>query len=140
MAARLREAILVHITAEPSDLPGRIAVGASLFPRLGGWFLPPFGTEFWGIHNQLFHGFMDLWIPLTWMIIFGGLLSRSRSAKALGILAIASLAMFSGAIRFGIPLQVFTSLTGWILHDGGTVILGIWGVRTLRRWLARGED
>jgi hypothetical protein len=135
-----RRAVLTHITPEPSDLPGRIAIGSVLVPKLLGLFLPPFGTPFWDVHNQFFHFYVRLWGPLALLTIVGGLTTRSRSARALGIVNIASLALMSAAHRYGVPLSLFTGLAGTVLPAATTVALGIWLIRGLRRRLDRGES
>ncbi len=138
LGLRLRRAMLAHITPEPSDLPGRIAVAAVLGPSLLGCFLPAFGTPFWAVHNQLFQAYMSLWAPLTFATIFGGLASRSRTARALAILSVATLAVVSGATRLGVPLPLMASLVGWVLPAATKATLGIWVVRALRRRLDPG--
>ncbi len=65
--------------------------------------------------------------------IVGGLLSRSRSAGALGVLTLTTLALVSAATHFGLSVPLLGSLIGWILPSATQVILGIWAVRAVRR-------
>jgi hypothetical protein len=109
-----------------------------LVPQVLALFLPGPETAFWGEHNQLFALFIRTWAPLTWVTIFSGLITRSRSAKLLSIMTLATFALLSAADRFGLPSSLVTGLIGFVLPAVAKVALGLWFVRALRRWFASG--
>lgn len=145
-AERRAEPSLVHrwgtrlLAHEDSDLPGRIAIGASLLAAafsLGDLVL---GSGFLGLFPyQLTRSLLYVATLLSGCIIAGGFLSLSRTARYTAIVATTTIAAYALAIQLGLPGAALAAIkTGY-----GVALLGgavVWGLRALRRWITRPEQ
>ena len=136
--AWLRRLVTSAITAEPTDAPARLAVGASVAAALPGFLGTLLGHPDFLLQNPvLLHASMTFW-PVIPALQMTALLSRSPTARflaATGTVAIASLAFL--VPQFGTPPLL--AIGAWLYHTAITTALGLWLVRGLRRWLVRND-
>jgi hypothetical protein len=134
----LRRAVAALVAPEPTDLAGRLTVAATVVANLPSVVSALLGESGLGALQQFFH----LWNQLEWslsaVILAGGFMSRSRTARALAAITTAGLAGLFLADSLGVSGAVFA--TGrWIYHASLASAVGLWAARALRRRLTRNE-
>ncbi len=139
LPARLRRLVLRHVTPEPSDLPGRIAIGAAVtahLPTIAGVVL---GHPVFAGDPALFLRFMPAYLALMVASLTGGLASESRSARALSWAMTAALATASAVVTWlpGPRVLEFMPVLAGGFEAAAWGAIGIWLARALRRRLAR---
>lgn len=132
---RLRRWAAGLLAHEDSDLPGRIAIGASFLAAaysLGD--LVSESSLLAAFPYQLTRALLFGVTLLSGCIIAGGFLSVSRTARYTAIVATTTIAAYSLAIQLGFSGEAL----GMLKAAYGVALLGgvvVWALRGLRRWI-----
>lgn len=126
----LRRTLNVFVAREPTDLAGRLAVAATVLTGLPAIAAAIFGDA--ALPSQLFHLLTRLAWPLSAVVLAGGFMTRSRTARALAVITTTGLAALFAAERLGLPASAVAAGV-WIYNASLLSTVALWTARTLRR-------
>jgi hypothetical protein len=132
----VRRVLTALIAPEPADPSGHLTVAATLVALLPGAFSAVLGGTLFVPTTLLFHLWMRLWPALGAIGLVCGFTSRSRTARAMSVinLTYGAVALLVGRLSLE-PLV--SEAASWGYKAALASAVGVWLVRSLRRWAVR---